>query len=285
MKFTLAAAIAVAVSAVSAISPRAVTDTEMGWGKALAGDSKACADLAVIFARGTFDPGNIGPWVGAPFRDALAKTGKKISFQGVDPGAYPADLAGYIVEGGSEQGAKSMGVVIDAYVKACPKAKIAVSCWSQGCLVARKSFGIMSAASAKKVIAYVSFGDPYPQWTAKKYPKIPANAKPIPFCTGSPSDALCGKSLFDFPNNAADLIDHFKKIFTMFNDKRLNDAQRKARDAMLVQLPLQASKQLGTLVSDLKNGHRQRWELSPQHFFYGLDGSTTKAAQQLVAAM
>ncbi|CAG9951369.1 unnamed protein product [Clonostachys rosea f. rosea IK726] len=129
MKFTLATAIAVAASAVSAISPRAVTDTEMGWGKALAGDSKACADLGVIFARGTFDPGNIGPWVGAPFRDALAAKTKSVSFQGVDPGAYPADLAGYVVEGGSEKCALSMGVVIDAYVKACPKAKIAVTGW------------------------------------------------------------------------------------------------------------------------------------------------------------
>jgi cutinase len=47
----------------------------------------------------------------------------------VDPGAYPADLAGYVVEGGSEKCALSMGVVIDAYVKACPKAKIAVTGW------------------------------------------------------------------------------------------------------------------------------------------------------------
>ncbi|CAG9951377.1 unnamed protein product [Clonostachys rosea f. rosea IK726] len=190
MKFTLATAIAVAASAVSAISPRAVTDTEMGWGKALAGDSKACADLGVIFARGTFDPGNIGPWVGAPFRDALAAKTKSVSFQGVDPGAYPADLAGYVVEGGSEKCALSMGVVIDAYVKACPKAKIAVTGWSQGSL------------------------------------------RP-----------------------------------------------------MIVQLPLQASKQLSTLASDIKNGHLQRWMLSPQHFWYGLDGSTTKAAEQVVAAL
>ncbi|CAH0017888.1 unnamed protein product [Clonostachys rhizophaga] len=208
MKFTLATAIAVAASAVSAISPRAVTDTEMGWGKALAGDSKACADLGVIFARGTFDPGNIGPWVGAPFRDALAAKTKSVSFQGVDPGAYPADLAGYVVEGGSEKCALSMGVVIDAYVKACPKAKIAVTGWSQGSLCARKSFGVMSPASAAKVIAYVSFGDPYP-----------------------------------------------------------------------------ASKQLSTLASDIKNSHLQRWMLSPQHFWYGLDGSTTKAAEQVVAAL
>ncbi|CAG9947559.1 unnamed protein product [Clonostachys rosea f. rosea IK726] len=223
MKFTLATAIAVAASAVSAISPRAVTDTEMGWGKALAGDSKACADLGVIFARGTFDPGNIGPWVGAPFRDALAAKTKSVSFQGVDPGAYPADLAGYVVEGGSEKCALSMGVVIDAYVKACPKAKIAVTGWSQGSLCARKSFGVMSPASAAKVIAYVSFGDPYPVWAS-------------------------GKN-------------------------------------MIVQLPLQASKQLSTLASDIKNGHLQRWMLSPQHFWYGLDGSTTKAAEQVVAAL
>ncbi|CAH0058633.1 unnamed protein product [Clonostachys solani] len=222
MKFTLATAVAVAASAVSAISPRATTDTEMGWGKALAGDSSACADLGVIFARGTFDPGNIGPWVGAPFRDALAAKTKSVSFQGVDPGAYPADLAGYVVEGGSEKCSLSMGVVVDAYVKACPKAKIAITGWSQGALCARKSFGVMSSASAAKVIAYVAFGDPYP---------------------------------------------------------------KSALATMILELPKQATKQLITLASDIKNGHLQRWMLSPQHFWYGLDGSTTKAAEQVVAAL
>jgi hypothetical protein len=55
-----------------------------------------------------------------------------ISFQGVDPGAYPADLSGYIIEGGSEGCADSMGVAVEAYANACPDSKIVISGWRYG---------------------------------------------------------------------------------------------------------------------------------------------------------
>jgi cutinase len=144
----------------------------------------------------------------------------------------------------------------------------------------------MSPASAAKVIAYVSFGDPYPVWASgKKFPSIPSNAKQITFCESAPTDPLCGSLLSGWPTTATGVIDHLKKIWSNVDQAKMNSAQKSALASMIVQLPLQASKQLSTLASDIKNGHLQRWMLSPQHFWYGLDGSTTKAAEQVVAAL
>lgn len=72
---------------------------------------------------------NIGPWVGAPFRDALESKHDSIAFQGVDSEAYPADLAGYVEEGGSQGCADSLGSSVQSYAETCPDAKIVISGW------------------------------------------------------------------------------------------------------------------------------------------------------------
>ncbi|KAJ3952550.1 hypothetical protein N0V92_011006 [Colletotrichum tropicale] len=53
-----------------------------------------CADITVIFARGTTEPGNVGLVTGPPFFDALKKqaAGKSVNIQGV---AYPATFEGF----------------------------------------------------------------------------------------------------------------------------------------------------------------------------------------------
>jgi cutinase len=63
---------------------------------------QACADVTVIFARGTSETAPIGTIVGPPFAEALAIAlgGKTLSFQGV---VYPADVAGFL-EGGDPVG-------------------------------------------------------------------------------------------------------------------------------------------------------------------------------------
>jgi cutinase len=53
-----------------------------------------CADMTVIFARGTTEPGNVGLVAGPPFFDALSEQlgDKSLSVQGVE---YPATFAGF----------------------------------------------------------------------------------------------------------------------------------------------------------------------------------------------
>ena len=92
-------------------------------------DAGKCGPVGVIFARGTFDQGNVGVWVGNIFGEALQDAIPGVVLQGVDEDAYPADLAGYLKEGGSDSGAKSLAAQVTAYNKKCPDSTIVVTGW------------------------------------------------------------------------------------------------------------------------------------------------------------
>jgi hypothetical protein len=67
----------------------------------------SCADITIIFARGTTETGNVGALVGPPFFDAVesqAGTGETVAVQGVD---YPADIPGFLA-GGDAAGSQTM---------------------------------------------------------------------------------------------------------------------------------------------------------------------------------
>jgi hypothetical protein len=54
----------------------------------------SCADVTVVFARGTTEPGNVGLFAGPPFFDTLSEQlgSKSLAVQGVE---YPATFAGF----------------------------------------------------------------------------------------------------------------------------------------------------------------------------------------------
>lgn len=66
-----------------------------------------CSDLLVIFARGTFEPGNVGALVGPPFFKELEGalgSSHTVAVQGVE---YEATVADYL-EGGDPNGSQVM---------------------------------------------------------------------------------------------------------------------------------------------------------------------------------
>lgn len=71
--------------------------------------SSPCADVVVVFARGTSEPGNVGSLVGPPFfaelRRRLSARGMSLAVQGVDD--YVADVEGFL-EGGDVKGSQRM---------------------------------------------------------------------------------------------------------------------------------------------------------------------------------
>jgi cutinase len=118
-----------------------------------------CPDLAVIFARGTKEPGNMGFLAGPPFTTALQNyaNGSSLAVQGV---SYPASVAGFL-EGGSSIGAAVMAVMANATHEACPKARIVMAGYSQGAQVVRKALDMVGAGAAPQVVnSVVLFGDP-----------------------------------------------------------------------------------------------------------------------------
>nr|GAT58447.1 cutinase [Mycena chlorophos] len=119
-----------------------------------------CADVMVIFARGTTEPAPIGTIVGPPLQSALESalqgTGKTLSFQGVD---YPASIQGFL-EGGDPQGSQTMANDLTDAANACPNAALVTSGYSQGGQLVHNSAKLISSAVSQRIKAAVIFGDP-----------------------------------------------------------------------------------------------------------------------------
>lgn len=120
--------LALALTASATPVARDVSDTSFDMDNIVTG-STACASTAVVFARGTFDSGNIGVWVGPAFENALRSKISSLAFQGVDEDEYPANLDQYLDENGSNSCAEGLARIVDEYALKCPQAKIVVSGW------------------------------------------------------------------------------------------------------------------------------------------------------------
>jgi hypothetical protein len=122
----------------------------------------ACPDVAVLFARGTDEPGNMGFLTGPPFTTAMQHyaNGTRFAIQGID---YPATSAGFL-GGGSPLGAIAMAVLANETAAACPNTKVVLSGYSQGAQVVRKACALLNnstvGATSTSLSSVVLFGDP-----------------------------------------------------------------------------------------------------------------------------
>ncbi|KAF1829357.1 cutinase precursor [Decorospora gaudefroyi] len=123
-------------------------------------DGTPCRPITVIYARGTTQAGNVGaPDVEGPtFFNALAArvggTGQ-LAIQGVD---YPANIFGFLA-GGDAGGATTMFNLINTAATRCPNTKIVVSGYSQGAQLVHTATQRLSASTASRITAVVTFGD------------------------------------------------------------------------------------------------------------------------------
>ncbi|KAF3763112.1 family 5 carbohydrate esterase [Cryphonectria parasitica EP155] len=118
-----------------------------------------CADVTLIFARGTDEPGNVGALVGPEFYSALQSAlGSTTSiFQGVND--YDASVTQYL-EGGSTTAASDMATLVTQAFTQCPDTQVVMSGYSQGAQVVHLAASDLAAATMEKVSAVVTFGDP-----------------------------------------------------------------------------------------------------------------------------
>lgn len=86
---------------------------------------QSCADVTVVFARGTTEVPLIGTVVGPPFAAALRAVigGRSHNFVGVD---YAANIPGFLV-GGDPEGARTMANDVASFANACPNTAIVMS--------------------------------------------------------------------------------------------------------------------------------------------------------------
>ncbi|WUR87675.1 cutinase family protein [Streptomyces sp. NBC_01262] len=104
--------------------------------------SAACADLDVVAARGTFEPGTLGLIVGDPVYAALRNkiTGKSLTSYAVD---YPASLD----LTSAAQGNADLVDHVTAQAASCPNQRFILVGYSQGANVVDNSIGISSAGA------------------------------------------------------------------------------------------------------------------------------------------
>ncbi|KAA8895248.1 cutinase-domain-containing protein [Sphaerosporella brunnea] len=116
-----------------------------------------CADVILIYARGTYSSGNIGTGIGVAFADALAAALPSVIVQGVEP--YNNNIAGYLA-GGDNTGADSMVALTEKAASQCPNAKIVWGGYSQGCQVTHKAGAHLPSAYYPRIAGIMLFGDP-----------------------------------------------------------------------------------------------------------------------------
>ncbi|RYP86363.1 hypothetical protein DL769_000747 [Monosporascus sp. CRB-8-3] len=284
--FGVVALITLLTAASAQLSPiPGIDDVANEWAGILSGDAGAPdPDIAVIFARGTFDSGNVGLWVGPYWREALHARFPSMAFQGVSARDYAADMAGYIEEGGSESCAIGLARDVQQFASLRPETKFVISGWSQGALCARKSIGYLDDDARSKVMALVAFGDPYGIWSdTVAFPALPDNISELSYCQMTTPDPLC-TSPSDLLTDPFDISNRLKAMWEEFDDVRLNDAQRESRNYIIKQLPLAVSRHFKTLLDDFAHLRFRRWMLLPQHFWYGIDGTVEEAAESVFQA-
>ncbi|KAJ3575934.1 hypothetical protein NP233_g755 [Leucocoprinus birnbaumii] len=144
---------------------------------------QSCADVTVIFARGTGEVAPIGTIVGPPFQTALQSAigGRSLSFVGVN---YAATVGGFL-EGGDPAGARTMAADVNSAASSCPNTEIVMSGYSQGAQLVHLAAGQISSSVQNRVAAVVVFGDPD---NGDGFPGV-LNGRSITFCANG--DNIC----------------------------------------------------------------------------------------------
>ncbi|KAF2423509.1 alpha/beta-hydrolase, partial [Tothia fuscella] len=121
-----------------------------------------CKKAALIFARGTGEPGNMGYVVGPGLGSSLKKAmNGDVLLQGADySNIWMFANADFNLANFSGGGAKEMVTVVQTVMKKCPDTKIVLGGYSQGAMQVHQALASLGPDAAK-IAAAVTFGDPY----------------------------------------------------------------------------------------------------------------------------
>ncbi|KAK0102929.1 hypothetical protein ONS95_000879 [Cadophora gregata] len=121
--------------------------------------TRHCPRMAVIFAKGASEPGNVGILAGPPFFAAIAEYmngTNQLAIQGVN---YEAQAAGFLA-GGSVKGATMMASLINSTLVTCPSTPLLLSGYSQGAQLVHLATSMLPSDTASKIASIILFGDP-----------------------------------------------------------------------------------------------------------------------------
>jgi len=150
--------------------------------------SPGCADLEILVARGTSEPGNLGSVVGDPLVARVIRDLPGVKVRGY-PVQYNADLFGAGI------GVADIRSRLAKENTECPNQKYVIAGYSQGGMVTQMAVSSIPADIASKVVAVVLYGAGDGNVISSTFKqKTLANCAPGDFaCIGSGSATNTGK--------------------------------------------------------------------------------------------
>ncbi|KAI1491415.1 carbohydrate esterase family 5 protein [Biscogniauxia mediterranea] len=154
-----------------------------------------CKPVIFIFAKATFEPGNLGNTVGPPMSDGLkAAFGvENVATQGVD---YYGFLETNFYPGGAPPwGIYDMQVLLTT-AAACPDSKIVAGGYSQGAALTHRAIEGLGQSVKDKIAAVVTFGDTQTLQDGGRIRGFPPDRTLIICNVG---DIVCTGTLYTYP--------------------------------------------------------------------------------------
>ena len=156
-----------------------------------AASADPCADVEVVFARGTNEPPGPG-FLGQAFADSLGAQlpGRSLAVYAVN---YPASND-YLAS--ATAGSDDASVHVENLVAACPNTKIVLGGYSQGAAVTELSTAAMPARVADHVAAVALFGRPSSAYSDSLVGGLPLPTIAAPYASKTidlclPDDPVC----------------------------------------------------------------------------------------------
>ncbi|KAI5924438.1 carbohydrate esterase family 5 protein [Camillea tinctor] len=154
-----------------------------------------CKPIIFIFAKATFEPGNLGNTVGPPLSDGLkAAFGvENVATQGVD---YYGFLETNFYPGGAPPwGIYDMQVLLST-AATCPNSKIVAGGYSQGAALTHRAIEALQPSVTDKIAAVVTFGDTQTLQDGGRIRGFPPERTLIICNVG---DIVCTGTLYTYP--------------------------------------------------------------------------------------
>ncbi|KAL1608067.1 hypothetical protein SLS60_003006 [Paraconiothyrium brasiliense] len=191
-----------------------------------------------------------------------------VHVQGVNPEDYPANLADYVKEGGSENCGDACARTVDAYVEKCPEANIFVSGWSQGALCAHKCVNRVNDAARKQLKGLATFGDENALMDEPS--TVPAGLSVKAYCNedNASPDLLCTESALSGINLPSSISEWKATVYdnlSLLKDVATNSAQLKAAASVPVSILSGFFGVSKYFLLDVATGHVRRWLVVSWH--------------------
>jgi len=153
-----------------------------------------CADIIMLFARGSTETGNMGTICGPPTANGVKANFDSVAVQGIDYGAL---LSTNFLPGGADPaGIAEMKDLIGQANSQCPDSMLVVGGYSQGAALTHRAVEDLPQDQKDQIVAAFTFGDTQNEQDNGQIPNFDADKTKV-ICNRG--DAVCRGTLTILP--------------------------------------------------------------------------------------